>query len=270
MDWKDYLTRIDEAYGLSPQEAETRLLQLDNQCAGEYGKDSFVYGAMRNELGAFYKGQGRFEEAAACFRQALALFERHASSADPTCATAMNNLAGILRLQGDTEGAETLFRRSLSLYADTVGTGHMLYASALNNLSLVYLDRNELSCAAELQAEAKDILQDLPECRDELAVSLINLGALYQKTGRPEKAEPLLNEALRMFETELGTDTPHYHTALNDRGVIRYQAGNYAAAEQDFLAAAEAAEALYDRDHYEAKSARANAAAARRAGEAQT
>lgn len=267
MEWKAYLTEIDEAYALPPKEAEARLLQLDSACRQEYGKYSYTAAAMDNELGAFYKGQGHFDEAAARFRTALAIFEATAAPGDPACATTISNLAGVLRLQGQREEAERLFERSLALYEETVGTGHILYAAALNNLSLVALDRDDLTKAAQLQTRAIGILRALPACRDELAAALVNLGALLQRAGKSADAQPLLDEALRMFENGLGTDTPHYHTALNGRGVLRYMDGDFAGAEADFLAAARAAENMYGADHYEAQGARANAQAARRAVE---
>lgn len=267
MEWKNYLREIDEAYALPPREAEVRLLRLDSECGQEYGKDSYFAAAMCNELGAFYKGQGRFDEAEERFRRAISLFGQSAGPSDPAGATAISNLAGVLRLRGRLREAEEAFDRALMRYAATVGKEHILYAAALNNRSLVALDRNEPALAAADQKQALEILRALPDCRDELAAALVNLAALYQKLSRAKEAESLLDEALRLFETELGTDTPHYHAALNGRGVSRYLSGNYAAAEEDFLAAAKAAEAMYGREHYEAKSARANARAARRAGE---
>ena len=268
MTWNEYLHCIDDAYSLPAAEAEARLLALDRQCAAEYDEDSFLYGAMRNELGAFYKGQGRFQESAQCFRDALRLFERHAPPGDPAVATAMNNLAGALRLDGALEEAEELFLRCLDLYAGTVGRRHVLYAAGLNNLSLICLDRGELGRAAELQDAAAEILRGLPENRDEFAVSLINLGALRQKLGDLQTAEALLDEAVRLFRTELGTDTPHYHAALNGRGVVRYGKGDFSGAEQDFLAAAAAAAAMYGEEHFEARTAREHALAAQNAQKA--
>ena len=74
MEWKAYLHEIDQDYALPPREAEERLLRLDSECEREYGKDSYFAAAMCNELGAFYKGQGRFDEAAERFRRAFSLF----------------------------------------------------------------------------------------------------------------------------------------------------------------------------------------------------
>ena len=102
-------------------------------------------------------------------------------------------------------------------------------------------------------------------------VRALELTAVFEFARRiamhSQEAQPLLEEALRMFECELGTDTPHYHAALNGRGVLRYGNGDFAGAEADFLAAARAAEAMYGAGHYEAEGARANAQAARRAME---
>jgi tetratricopeptide (TPR) repeat protein len=214
---------------------------------------------MVNELGAYYKGTGRFEEAERCFLQALDLL---ADEGDGH-ATALNNLAGTHRLMGRLDDAEIEFRRCLGLYRDSVGERHVLYAAALNNLSLVCMERDQLEDAARYQAQAADILAGLPQYRDELAVSLINLGTLYQRLGRDSEAEKKLTEAINMFREELGARTPHYHAALNGLGVVHYRQGRYADAEAEFLAAAEAAEVLYGADHYEAQAARKHAQMAR-------
>ena len=270
MEWKDYLKQIDAAYSLGPEGGLERLRSLDAACRDEYGPDSREYASMRNELGAFYKGLGRFDEAEACFRNAMELFEAHGGRGDAACATALNNLAGTHRLTRRFDEAEAEFSECIRLYAATVGENHVLYAAALNNLSLVYLDQEKPEQAAGLQERAAKILKGLPECRDELCTSLSNLGALYQRMGRLDAAEALLTEALRMLREELGTDTPHYHETLNTLGVVCYLAGRYAEAEEHFAAAAAAAEAMYGPAHYEAKTAREHAALARKQREAAT
>lgn len=267
MTWSEYLRETDAAYELAPSDAEARLLALLEQCGAEYGRGSMEYGSMRNELGAFYKGQGRFAEAEDCFKGALSLFERHAGVRSPFFATALNNLAGTHRLAGSLDEAEEEFRRCLAIYSDTVGESHILYASGLNNLSLVYLDRNLPDKAAALLSDAAEILRALPDARDELAVSLINLGALLRELGRTEEAEARLREALRMFREELGTDTPHYHAALNELGSVCLSAGRFAEAEALFTSAADAAEALYGADHCDVTAARKHAQLARKAAE---
>ena len=269
MDWSEYIKEIDAAWDVLPHdELEARLLELAEQVKHDHGAESPVYGSMLNELGAFYKGEGRFEEAERRFINASELI--WGKSSDETYATVLNNLAGTHRLMGKLDEAEREFRECISLYQSSIGTRHVLYAAALNNLSLVCMERDDLGAAAEYQFKAAKVLAGLPQCRDELAVSLINLGTLYQRLGRAEEAETNITEAIRMLREELGIDTPHYHAALNALGVIRYGQGRYAEAESDFRAAASAAEALYGSEHYEAKAAREHAAMARRQLEEQT
>ena len=69
--------------------------------------------------------------------------------------------------------------------------------------------------------------------------------------------------AISLFETELGTDTPHYHAALNTLGIVYYRLGRFAEAYDRFTQAGDAAERLYGPEHRECVSARKNALAAR-------
>lgn len=258
MEWADYIKEIDAAWAVVPHnELEACLLELAERVKRDHGSETPVYGSMVNELGAFYKGEGRFEEAERCFIRASELI--WGKSGAETYATVLNNLAGTHRLMGKLREAENEFRECISLYRSSIGTRHVLYAAALNNLSLVCMEQNDLQDAAKYQSEAAEVLAGLPQCRDELAVSLINLGMLYQRLDRMEEAEASITEAIRMLREELGTDTPHYHAALNALGIIRYEQGRFAEAESDFLAAAAAAEAMYGVEHYEAKAARGHA-----------
>lgn len=265
-EWSEYLKEIDDAWNTLPQSAlEARFLEIDARVKADYGSDSRVYGAMRNEIGAFYKGEGRFSEAEACFGQAVDIFQSETGKESSAYATALNNLAGTHRLMGEADKAETEFMSCLELYAATVGRNHVLYAAGLNNLSLCCLDKGDFSQAAELLRRASDILSGLPDRWDELAVSLINLGCLYQRLGRLDEADEKLTQALRMFREKLGTDTPHYHAALNGLGAVHYAQKRFKEAVSDFTAAAEAARLMYGPDHYEVKAAEQHAEAARKA-----
>ncbi len=265
MELAEYLAQVDQAYeSLSGPGLEARLQSLRWACRSEYGLKSGPYAAMLNELGAFYKGQGKLEDAEGCFREAVDLLGEVVGRMDQAYATARNNLAGVHRMQGRLREAEQEFSDCLSLYGVTVGKDSLLYASGLNNLSLVWLDRGDLDRAAQLQEQAAEILRTLPQCRDELAVSLCNLGVLLQRLGRLGQAEEKLTAALEMFRGELGTDTPHYHATLNAMGAVCYTAERYREAEEYFRAAAEAAENLYGSDHWEARAAWEHVELARR------
>ena len=108
----------------------------------------------------------------------------------------------------------------------------------------------------KLLAQSSVVLSGLPACRDEYASSLCNRSALLLQLGRAEAAVPLLSEAITLYEQELGTDTPHYHAALNSLGLAKMALHDSVGATENFLNAVHAAEALYGPDHPETQALR--------------
>ena len=266
MEMQEYFAQVDSAYvTLSGPDLEQRLQALLEQSRTEYGAESRLSVAMLSELGAYYRGQGRYEDSVSCFRQALELLRRTGGESSPDYATATNNLAGTYRLMGRYDEAETAYTECLRRYRETLGETHVLYASALNNLGLLSLDRGDLPRAAQLLAKASAVLSLHPECTDEFATSLCNLGALYQKLGRLEEARERLLQAADLYETKLGTATPHYHATLNSLGLVYYQSGLYGEAVDCLERASAAAQALYGPDHRECQAIAKHLQAARQA-----
>ena len=252
MQLRDYLEAVDAAYGsLTGTALERRIAALCDAARDAFGPESGEYASMLGELGAYYRGQRRLPESEDCCLRALDLLARGSGRMSAAYATALNNLAGVHRLMGQYVQAEKEFVDCLGLYRRTVGEGDILYAGGLNNYSLLCLDRGDYDKALELQGRAAEILRTLPGCRDELASSLANQGMLLRALGRLPEAEELLKKALEMYETELGTDTPHYHAVLDGMGLVCAQRGDYQQAVDYFTRAAQAAEALYGTGHPE-------------------
>ena len=150
-----------------------------------------------------------------------------------------------------------------------LGEEHILYASGLNNLSLVCLDRGDLERAAALLERAAAILERYPDCLDELATSLCNLGSLKQRMGRLEESKADLERVVELYETKLGTITPHYHAALNALGLTYLKEGLCDQARSWLEKGAKAAEKLYGPEHRETISTREHLALALRGLEEQ-
>ena len=260
MTLSEYMAAVDEAYtSLSGQALEDRLLTLAKDAEAQFGPENPSFAAMLSEVGSYYRGQGRYEASEEYYLRALSIIPPDTADRG----TALNNLAGTRRLMGRQDQAEQDFLSALALLERTVGHEHVLYASALNNLSLLYLDRKQTDMAKRYLAQASDILSQLPDHPDEYASSLCNLAALELRTGRPEAAAPLLEEAIRLFENELGTDTPHYHTVLNSLGVARWQLGDFPGSESAFRKGLDAAASLYGEGHPEYEKLRAHLQQAR-------
>ncbi len=247
-----YFEQIDQAYTqLTGTELEQKLKALVSQSRAEYGANSPFYASMLSELGGYYRGQRRYSESEHFFQSAMDILRQQLGEGNPNYATAVNNLAGTHRLMGCYDDAEREFSISLELYGKLLGKKHILYASALNNLSLVYLDRGDLQGASTLLSQTVDILAEHPECIDEFATSLCNLGALQHKLGQLKKAKDTLCKAVKLYESDLGTITPHYHAALNTLGLTYLTAKEYPEACQWLGKSKTAAEKLYGPTHKE-------------------
>ena len=257
MDASTAYARVDAAYThLRGQALEQALTTIAADCAKENGESSPLYAAMCSELGGYYRGQARYTESEAAFLRAAEILQTEPGENNPDYTTALNNLAGTYRCMGKHEEAEMLFLRCLERYAISPGKQHVLYASALNNYALLCLDRGDLIRAEKLLAQSSVVLSGLPACRDEYASSLCNRSALLLQLGRAEAAVPLLSEAITLYEQELGTDTPHYHAALNSLGLAKMALHDSVGATENFLNAVHAAEALYGPDHPETQALR--------------
>ena len=78
--------------------------------------------------------------------------------------------------------------------------------------------------AARVAAE----LGDQPELQAEM---LSVIGRTYERLGAYDKALPLLEQALSIGRSALGTEHVHVAQSLNNLGVLHHDMGNYAAAE---------------------------------------
>ncbi len=153
---KDALHALENAAQLMPDDAEAQ-----------------------GNLGNALRALGRFEEAAASHRRAIAI--------KPDYAEAHNNLGSTLRDLGRLEEAAECFRRALS-----IGPG---FAVAHNNLGIV---RRQQSCPAEAEASCRRALEINPR----LVAAILLLSEIQADQGRFTEAEESLQRALSI-EPEL-------------------------------------------------------------------
>ncbi len=121
--------------------------------------------ASLNNLGLAHRGQGRVQEAAACFERSLAL--------EPNAALTLMNLGQLVEQLGQLDQALALLQRAAAL-AGAIAAPH----NALGNL-LTRLDRAE---------EAERCFRHALSLEPGNARLLFNLGNLYLKTEKLEAA----------------------------------------------------------------------------------
>ncbi|HEV3167146.1 MAG TPA: serine/threonine-protein kinase, partial [Isosphaeraceae bacterium] len=153
-----------------------------------------------NNLGLAYRDAGRLREALPLFDEALKGHQAKLGPDHPETLNMMNNLALAYRSTGRLADAVTLYEEALKRARAKLGSEHRLTLSIMNNLAAAYQATSRLDQALPLLEEAlKGRLATLgPENPDTLA-SMMSLSRAYL-TGRPAEAEPVLRQALAVFE----------------------------------------------------------------------
>ncbi len=127
-------------------------------------------------LGTVYQAQGRFDEAATCYREALRI--------NPNFPLAFNNLGVVLDEQGHHDEAAAALRRAVELKPDL--------ADAHFNLGANRQLKGDIAAAAENYRKAI-------ECDSGFTKALVSLGRLAEREGD-------YREALQLFERALAVD----------------------------------------------------------------
>ena len=84
-----------------------------------------------------YDDQGRYADAEALYKRALAIAEKALGQDHPDVGTTLNNLARVHRNQGKYADAEPLYKRSLAIREKAFGAVHPAVAMTFDNLAIL-------------------------------------------------------------------------------------------------------------------------------------
>ena len=149
---------------------------------------------IHNNLGTFLEKQGKIQEAAAHYTQALRI--------KPNYAEAHNNLGNFLDKEGKIEEAAAHYTEALRIKPN--------YAEAHNNLGLLLARQGKLEEASAHYTQALRIKPNYAEAHNDL-------GNLLAKEGKLEEASAHYTQALRI--------KPDYAEAHNNLGVLLAKEG---------------------------------------------
>ncbi len=202
------------------------------------GKDHVQVAHSLSHLGDLYRRTGRFDRAAENYQRCLRILELRRGGGHPEVATALTALALVYQLTGEDVRARDLYLRALRI--DEARKDDRAAAVTLNNLAAVYQSLGQYGQAEDLYRrglairEAKlgqyDKAEPLfarclriqeqklgPGHRD-VAVTLTNLGRLYDERGRHAEAEAVLRRAVAIHEAGGGVDAFELAGPLNNLG----------------------------------------------------
>ncbi|MCH9685526.1 MAG: tetratricopeptide repeat protein, partial [Deltaproteobacteria bacterium] len=194
--------------------------------------------AARNAFANVLLVQGKYAEAEAEQRVALALRERTLSADHPHIALSFNNLAILLARQGKFLEAEAMFRTALTRRRKALGAHHPDVASSRNNLALVLAEQSKFEAAeAEHRKALASRRNALGPNHPDVAWSHNNIGIMLGHQGRHAEAEAEFRMAWSLWETTKGSSGARVGTFRNNLGDALWGQGKDAEAEVEFRAA---------------------------------
>ena len=229
------------------QQAYARALRL----AEERGDVAQRADALNN-LGAVAAREGRYDDGALLFAQAVELQESELGSDHPDLADQLHNLGSMRRASGDHEGAATALGRALALRTAALGPEHELVAGTVHAIGNLHFARAEYVEAEVLLRRALQIYEAGPSSSaEERANVLEGLGAACAKQGREAQGREITQRALILRRETLGDDHPLVARTQNNLGWLLLDAGEVQEAIKVLEAARATFEAAFGPDYAE-------------------
>lgn len=186
--------------------------------------------AVRQAIGLAYLKLGRYDDAEALLRSALATQERVLEPQHADIARTAHDLASLRFELGDFAAADSFYSRVIDLTRRASGNPPLL-AHALKGLGMTRLQAGDPDGANTLLREALSIRER--EASDSLAIAELwsYLGLAASHRGRDGEAERGWRRALELRRRHLGDDHPFVAELLNNLANLLENRGEYEDAE---------------------------------------
>ena len=166
-----------------------------------HGMDSREVSTALNNLALLYNFMHRIEEAGECLEKAVAIDDRTPETDDAATASHLDNLAQVRVQQKRYQEAATLRERAVRSEIRANGPLHPNVALRRHNLALVYAEMQRYQHAEDQLKVAQGIAREtIGEHDPGYASILTTLATVYIDTNLPSAAEPLLRQALAVYE----------------------------------------------------------------------
>src|SRR5262245_41507964 len=117
--------------------------KLEAGVKARLGTDHANYAIALGALAIVYEAQGKYADAEAHFKRALAIREAKLGKDHLDVAEILNNLAGVYKRQGRYAEAEAHYKRALAIKEAKLPKDHLDVATTLNNLAGVYEEQGK-------------------------------------------------------------------------------------------------------------------------------
>jgi tetratricopeptide (TPR) repeat protein len=188
-----------------------------------YGTHHPAVAMALNNLGLWYKGSGRFEEAEFLYQRALTI-------AGPDCieaAAVYYNLASLEQARGRFERAELYIRQAGEVRLRFRTTEHPEYATDESLLAAILDAQGRFHEAEHLYWHALSVFEHtLGADHHEIGVHLNNMAANCYGRRDFAAAEALYSRALDIKSKKLGDNHPSYEITAKNLALVRRMAAS--------------------------------------------
>lgn len=226
MDTNTFFAQLDALFAENQIEKVEPFLYGSLEQAKEE-KDYGAYISICNEMIGFFRSVSEFRKAFDAAEDVLLLMEELQLDRSEHFATTLLNAATAYRAAGNYQQAYVYYEQALQIYEGLIPAGDYRYAGLFNNMSIL-LEKMERNDEAILYAgKALAIIETLEGGEMETATTLTNLALLYFKISDYQKAQELLERALKLFEQNGDRTDAHYSGALAGVGEAYYHMKDY-------------------------------------------
>jgi tetratricopeptide (TPR) repeat protein len=201
----------------NPQRAE----ELIRKALASYSADGSLESAdglaALVHLGSILASEGKFAEAEAVCRRALAVYRVQPPGAG--YAAALNDLGSLMAARGRPKEAEKLLREAVAVWERLVGPDHPSVAPALMNLGAMLQARHRYDEAEACMDRAARIdAHNLPANHPRIAIDLKNQAGLLVARKRYREAEQVLLHSIAILEQQPPAADPELGQVLANLG----------------------------------------------------
>ena len=217
------------------------------------GENSVDYAASLNNLAVLYKNMGDFNKAEAQLNETLKLNAKISGKESMPYAITLNNRGVLFQNLGRYKEAEKDIIECLDVAAENMSTKSVKYARFQTNLGLLYQQQKKYNQAEEIFQSAINAVSRNPlkskKSNPDYAHLLEIKASLYMEMNKYAEAEPLLKEALAVYEKKFGTRFSGYGLTKARLGVLYRNQEKFAEAASNLNKAEQILGDTYGKNH---------------------
>jgi non-specific serine/threonine protein kinase/serine/threonine-protein kinase len=209
-----------------------------------------VQARLLDTVGNAYRNLGRFDEARPLLEEALHLREEHVGTTNPAVAESYVSLGWLEYAAADFAEARALFERAVTVYGQALGPDHWAVASSLGFTGNACLRIGDYRSARAAFERSLGILRAIDMENDPVVVyTEWPYATMLMEMAEYDAAQPLLEHALKLYETKFGPDHPNVGGLLASLGRCYHETLRFDQARPLFERALEIQERALGPDH---------------------